>query len=54
MAILISNVQNFNLLEIKMPTFKDEFTSNPVEFLEELEKVFRIKNVKEEKKMLIV
>lgn len=37
-----------------MPIFKDEFTSNPVEFLEKLEKFFRLKNVKEDKKMLIV
>jgi len=52
-ATMISNVQNFNL-DIKMPKMKDELTSNPMEFLEELEKYFKIKNVKEDRKILIV
>ncbi|KMQ87280.1 protein disaggregation chaperone [Lasius niger] len=35
-ATIISNVQNFNL-DIKMPKFRDEFTSNLMKFVEGLE-----------------
>lgn len=52
-ATIISNVQNFNL-DIKVPKFKDELNSNPMEFLEELEKYFKIKNIKDDRKILIV
>lgn len=38
-ATVINNVQNCNL-DIKMPTFRDELTSNPMEFVEGLEKFF--------------
>lgn len=52
-ATMISDVQNVNF-DMKMPKMKDELTSNPMEFLEELKKYFKIKNVKEDRKILIV
>lgn len=50
---IISSVQNFNV-DIKIPKFKDESTLNPMEFVEGLEKFFKIKNIKEDRKMLVV
>jgi len=38
---------NFNHLDIKIPRFNDEMQYNPLEFLDDLEKFFRVKNVKE-------
>lgn len=50
---IISNVQNFQI-DIKMPKFKDDYERNPIEFLEEMKRFFKAKNVKQEKKMTIV
>ena len=40
-----------NQFDVKMPTFSNEIERNPQEFIEELEKFFRIKNIKENKKI---
>lgn len=52
-ATIISNVSNFRI-DINMPTFKDESEKNPVEFLEEMDKFFKLKNIKAEKKMMVI
>ena len=45
---------NHSNIEIKIPKFCDENQSNPLEFIANMEKFFRIKNIKEEKKMSMI
>ena len=40
-----------NQFDIKMPIFSNEIERNPKEFIQELEKFFRIKNIKDNKKI---
>lgn len=53
LSAIISNVQNFHI-DIKAPKFKDEIEKNPVEFLEEMEKFFKIKNVKNDRRIILI
>lgn len=48
----LSNIQNLHI-EIILPKFQNETLKNPVEFLDELEKYFRVRNIKEEKKIFV-
>lgn len=50
---LINRLQNFNI-DIKMPKFSGEDSTNPREFLSDLEKYFIVKNVPEEQKIWVV
>lgn len=52
-AAIVGNVQNFHA-EIKMPKFDNEIDRNPAEFLDEIDKFFKIKSVKNEKKMNVI
>lgn len=50
---IVSNFSNFQI-EVQMPKFGDESEKNPMAFLEEIEKFFKVKNIKEERKMEII
>lgn len=52
-AAVVSNVQQIHI-DIKIPKFKDETEKHPMEFIEELEKYMKTKNVKEVRKMSVV
>lgn len=52
-ATIVSTVQNFHI-DVKMPKFSNEMDKNPVEFLEELKKFFKVKNIKDERKIMMV
>ena len=44
----------FSQLEYRMPKFSDENASHPLEFLEQMEKFFKIKNISVENKMGLI
>lgn len=49
---IIGNLQTMQL-DVKPPKFSDEWKRNPLEFIEALEKFFKIKDVKENKKLIM-
>lgn len=46
---IVSNAHNVQI-DIKVPTFNNEIEKNPMEFLNQMEKFLKIKNVREERK----
>ena len=48
------SAMSFSNVEVKMPKFLDENESHPLEFLDRLDKFFRIKNISADKKMSAV
>nr|AKD28119.1 hypothetical protein [Glypta fumiferanae] len=52
-STIISNVQNFNI-DIRMPKFTNESELNPMRFLEGVERFCRVKNVKDDRKLLLI
>ena len=44
LGVIIGNVQTMHL-DIKVPEFRDEKTTNPLQFLEDAERFFKIKNI---------
>lgn len=50
---IISNVQNFQI-DLKIPKFRDQLDRNPLEFLEEVERFFKIKNISNDRKFELV
>ena len=45
LGTVLNNLQNTNIIDIKMPTFSNELETNPKSFLEELDRYFKIKNI---------
>ena len=45
------SAMGFSQLEYKIPKFRDENDSHPLEFLEKMKNFFKVKNISEEKKM---
>lgn len=53
LTTIMSNVQNFHI-DIKLPKFRDEMEMNPVGFLEEMKRFFKAKNIRNERKNLMM
>ena len=50
---IIGNMQNLHV-DIKLPKFSNETERNPVEFLEEMERFFKLKSINNERRMMMI
>ena len=52
-GMIVNNLQNMNI-DVKTPKFFDEMSLNPCEFLEDMERFYILKGIKEDRKLVFI